>query len=142
MMHALKSIRPFLNYYPNQMNHRIAATHAFFKLAAFYDITVNPLKIIFASDVLKVSYYTRTLPWQSPQCSAYSVAIGQQSLQHALADKARCAGEENFHERILNCWACEIARGYEAKKILETQRNGGSGGNLVIWQMKRDALGL
>jgi hypothetical protein len=50
------------------------------------------------------------------------VTIGKQSLQHVPADKARRAGEKNVHERILNCWAWEIACGCEPKKIFETQR--------------------
>jgi hypothetical protein len=103
MMHALKSIRTFLNYYPNQMDHRIAALHALFKPAAFYDVTVDPLEIVFASEVFKVADYTRILPRQAPQRSAYSVAIGQQSLQHVPADKAGSAGEKDFHGRNCKC---------------------------------------
>src|SRR5690242_4986710 len=46
--------------------------------------------------------------------------------------------ERNFYHIL-----CEISnRRVPSRKTFETQRKGGSGGNLVIWQMKRNTFGL
>ena len=89
MMHALKRIRAFLHDDPHQMDHRIAALHALVKPGAFDDVTGHQLSICVFSQVGPLGISNQR---------THGMAFCQQSLQHVLADKARCAGEEDFHE--------------------------------------------
>ncbi len=69
MMHALKSICSLFHDDPHQMDHRIAALHAFVQPCAFDYVAMDPLEIIFAPDVLRVGYHTRLLS-RNPRSAA------------------------------------------------------------------------
>src|SRR4051794_8563315 len=110
MMHALKSICSLFQDDPDQMDHRIAALHAFIQPSAFHDVAVDPLEIVFASDVLSVEHQSCLLPRQTPQRRSHGMAFHQQSLQHVLANKACGAGEENFHGENCTCCIDDVMR--------------------------------
>jgi hypothetical protein len=108
MMHPLKSVASLLHDDADQMDHRVAALHAFLQPRTFDYVTVDPLEVIFAPEMLRVGDHTRLLSRQAPQRGTHGMAFSQQSFQHVLADEAGRAGEEDFHGVILNVRFFEV----------------------------------